>query len=616
MRHLFLTFLFCCVLGFANAQNTQDSIQKLDEVILSDVKLKHYSNGYKVEVLNDSVIQKNGNSLTDLLRYNTNIYFRENGYGMVSSPSFRGTNASQTAVVWNGININSQLTGQTDFNTISNTSFSDVTVRSGGGSVQYGSGAIGGTIHLNNNLNFSQHFNNTVALFYGSYDTRKVNYLSSYGNEKLSINVGLNYLDSKNDYKYLEAGTENENGAYANGSFNMDVGYILSSKNVLKLYHQTFIGERELSGTLSTPSLAKYEDNNFRTMLEWAHRGERFFSKLKLAHLQEHFRYYDNKNISNYSFGKVDTYIINYTAELRLLKDVKLKPIVSYTYYKGDGSSFSDPSRKEFSATALLQYRPNNKWNYNLSLRQDVTSEFKNPLLLSFDVVYNASEHYVIKFNGSKNYRIPTFNDLYWQPGGNLELQPETSHQIELGQELKSKRGSLALNAFYIKTADLIQWQPGNTGLWEPQNVAKTQNYGLEVALNLQKKIKAHNLSLQSNYYYTVAENTETDKQLIYVPYHKANINLAYAYKKLSLFFQHLYTGEVFTTQENLSGPFYSVDPYHVNNFGVSYKIIKTKSQQIDLNLRVLNLFNTAYENVAFRPMPDRNFNIQVQYKF
>ena len=115
-KQLFLFFMG--LLTFAQVFGQRDSVIVLDEVILSDAKLLHFSKGTKVKVVSDSTQQKSGTSLTDLLRYNSNIYFKENGYGMVSSASFRGTNAQQTAVVWNGININSQLTGQTDFNTL------------------------------------------------------------------------------------------------------------------------------------------------------------------------------------------------------------------------------------------------------------------------------------------------------------------------------------------------------------------------------------------------------------------------------------------------------------------------------------------------------------------
>ncbi|MDN3493017.1 TonB-dependent receptor plug domain-containing protein [Winogradskyella bathintestinalis] len=616
MRHLNSFFLLLLFSSTVQAQISSDSIQKLDEVVLSDVKLKRYAKGYKITVLSDSLLKKNGISLTDILRFNSNIYFKENGYGMVSSPSFRGTNASQTAVIWNGININSQLTGQTDFNTVSTTNFNSIDIRSGGGSVQYGSGAIGGSIHLNNLLNFSKHFDHTVKLSYGSYDTKDVSYLSSFSNEKLSMNIGLKYIDSKNDYKYLNTDQRNKNGAFNNGSINANLGYILSDKDVLKLYHQSFVGEREFSGTLSSPSLAKYEDKNFRTMLEWSHIGNYASSKLKVAHLQEHFKYFGNKTTNNFTFGKVNTYVINYTTDIDVLDNLKLKPIVAYNYFEGSGSSFGKPNRNEFSSTVLLQYQPNKAWQYGFNLRQDVTSGFSSPLLFSFDVAYEVSENYKLKLNGSKNYRVPTFNDLYWQPGGNLNLDPETSYQIDLGQEIKYKSANLILNAFYIKTTDLIQWTPTSSGFWSPQNIAETQNYGAEATMEFCYKLKAHDFLIQGNYAYTVSENLETNNQLIYVPYHKANINLAYAHKRLSLFFQHLFTGEVYTTTENISGPFYSVDPYQVNNFGASYKVLKTNTQQIDLSLKVNNLFNTAYENVAFRPMPDRNFNFQIQYKF
>ncbi|GGW66965.1 iron complex outermembrane receptor protein [Winogradskyella epiphytica] len=600
----------------AEAQIATDSIQRLDEVVLSDVKLKRHSKGYKVSVLNDSVLQRNGGSFTDLLRFNSIIYFKENGYGMVSSPSFRGTNASQTAVIWNGISINSQLTGQTDFNTVNVTNFSSVVIRSGGGSVQYGSGAIGGSIHLNNSLKFNAHFENTATLSYGSYDSKKASYLSSYANGKFSINLGLQYIDSENDYKYLNSAKRNTNGAYNNASVNVTLGYVLSDTDVLKLYHQSFIGDREFSGTINSPSLAKYKDQNFRTMIEWERHGEKVDSKFKVAHLQEHFKYFGNKNTKNFTFGKVNTYLINYTSDIDLNPFLKLKPIIAYNYYEGSGSSFANPNRTELSTTALLQYKPNNSWQYGLNLRQDITSSFKSPMLMAFDMVFEVSPHYTLKLNGSKNHRVPTFNDLYWQPGGNLNLSPETSYQVDFGQELRLNKSSLKLNTYYIKTNDLIQWVPGNSGFWSPENVAKTQNYGAEVGLDITKTTKDHNFSLQLNYAYTVSEDLETKKQLIYVPYHKANANLAYNYKRLSVFFQHLFNGEVYTTKENLSGRFYSVEAYHVNNFGINYQLFKTHSQHIDMSLKVFNLFNTAYENVAFRPMPDRNFNFQIQYNF
>ena len=126
-----VAFCFLLLCQISLAQN--DSINKLKEVVVSDSNLKNFSNTQSIQRLNDSIISKNQSSLTSLLNYNTVLYFKENGLGMTSAPSFRGTTSQQTVVVWNGINVNSQLLGQADFNTISTRGFNSIDVKAGGG---------------------------------------------------------------------------------------------------------------------------------------------------------------------------------------------------------------------------------------------------------------------------------------------------------------------------------------------------------------------------------------------------------------------------------------------------------------------------------------------------
>ena len=95
-----------------------DSIQHLKIVNLQSITLNKHSKGFKVITLNDSILVNNTESFSSLLRFNSPIYIKEYGAGGTSSVSFRGTNASNTAVVWNGININSINNGQSEFNSI------------------------------------------------------------------------------------------------------------------------------------------------------------------------------------------------------------------------------------------------------------------------------------------------------------------------------------------------------------------------------------------------------------------------------------------------------------------------------------------------------------------
>ena len=168
MRYiLFVFILLISSKSFAQI----DSIQQLKVINLSSVKLQKHSKGYKVLKLSDSVILKNTESFTTLLRFNTPIYLKEYGSGGTSTASFRGTSASNTAVIWNGININSINNGQTGFNTLTVNLIDDIDVRSGGGSIEFGSGAIGGTIHLNDQLSFGNHLTNQIVSSVGSYNT-------------------------------------------------------------------------------------------------------------------------------------------------------------------------------------------------------------------------------------------------------------------------------------------------------------------------------------------------------------------------------------------------------------------------------------------------------------
>jgi len=602
-----IVLVFCATVGYAQ----RDSILKLDEVVVSDSRVKQYAEGYKVTVLQDSIIQRTNGFLTSLLAFNSNIYFKENGFGMVSSPAFRGTNASHTAVIWNGININSQLNGQIDFNTINPFNYNSISIRSGGGSVQYGSGAIGGSIHLNSDLLFKEHFDNQVSIGYGSYKTKKINFNQSYGSRLMSYSLGVNYNASDNNYKYLNTGEENKNGEFNNLNLNWNIGYVLSENQILKLYHQTFISDRNLSGNLVVLGRSKYKDNQYRTQLEWGSYGPKAISKIKLAYLQEEYKYFENKDAAIYSFGKVSNFLARYSLDYKLSKFFRLNSFLEYNNYKGAGDSFGSPERDDFSATALLKHIISSTIAYNLSVRQDFSSDFSSPLVFSFDGSYSLTDNYQVKINASKNFRTPTFNDLYWQPGGNLELIPEKSYQLDFGNVLNIGAVSMQYNGYYISTKDMIKWLPNNEGVWSPINIDDVEIYGAEAKIEANYSLgKNQELGIKTNYAYTVSEDKSTNEQLIYVPFHTANGSLEYRIADLNLFYQHLYNGSVSIVGGELK-------EYQVANLGVTYTAdILKKDLKYTIGVTVNNVFNTYYENVALRPMPNRNIQTQLILNF
>jgi len=657
-----LTAILFLLSGSGQVSAQEKPLWELDEVVVSDSRLKNYAEGHKLKRLTDSTIQRGGPFLTSLLAFNSNIYLKENGFGMVSSPAFRGTGASHTAVIWNGININSPLNGQVDFNTIDPFNYSSVDIRSGGGSVQFGTGAIGGSVHLNNELGFEDHFDHQIMIGYGSFDTKKVNYRQSFGNRKWSHSFGINYTDSDNDYKYLKTDNpnrsaeslgngngeiqgngdgeiqpngngetqrndngefqensqyqRNRNGEFQNVNLNFNAGYVLSDNTVLRLYHQSFIGNRNLSGNLVAQGRSRYEDDHYRTQLEWVGLGKKSTSKLKIAHLYEGFKYFENKDSDNFSKGNVTTVLARYSYDLELSESFRLNSQLEYDHYRGEGSSFGNPRRNDVAASALIKHQISKDLVYTIGLRKDFSSDFSSPFVFSLDGAYRIWEHYSLQLSASRNFRMPTFNDLYWKPGGNLDLVPESSYQIDLGQrfDLGSVFGfgeaSFSLNGYYIATEDLIRWLPNASGIWSPFNVDEVRIYGLEGELALTYPIQEkQNLEIKSNYGYTVSEDKAASEQLIYVPFHRANASIAYNLSAVSLFYQHLYNGPVSIIGGELEG-------YQVANVGVTYSPKFQGKLQCQVGITLNNLFNTYYENVALRPMPNRNIQTQLLLNF
>jgi outer membrane cobalamin receptor len=611
-----LPCLFVLTCQLISAQN--DSITNLKEVIVSDRTLYSNNKSQSIQVLNDSVISKNQSSLTNLLNYNSVLYFKEYGRGMTSTVSFRGTTAAQTAVIWNGINVNSLLNGSADFNTFTSADFNTISVKAGGGSVSYGSGAIGGTVHLNNNLVFKNKFKNDLRLDYGSFNTIGINYKMAVSNQKWSTQVGFSRNSSDNDYDYLGLYTwkgiqrKNENGQYATTGLSANVGYKVKDNAVLTLYSQSSNTGRNLSLVTESDSKTKYINTFSRNLLEYAVTKERFSSNYKVAYLTEQYQYFADIDSDNFSFGKSESFIAKMDFGYQLLESIKLNGILDYNRTKGFGTSFGDNTRQIGAIALKAVEKVNAKWQNELGFRKEASSDYDSPFLFSLGSSYIFNSFYNLKINLSRNFRIPTFNDLYWESGGNPNLKPESSYQAEVGNVFTCKKITLSETVYYMKINDLIRWVPGSGDNWSPENTDRVNTYGSETILGWTHSYGKNNFALSGTYAYTVSKNVDTKKQLFFVPYHKATASFAYSHSKFSVNCQYLYNGFVYTRSDN--DPDEIIEAYQVSNIGLEYDFGFLNASK--LGFQVLNAFNQKYESMEDRPMPGRNFNMYIILKF
>ncbi|WP_299016775.1 TonB-dependent receptor [uncultured Polaribacter sp.] len=619
--------LFFLVIGTytCNVFGQKDSLATLlkEVIVVADKSFKKNSKSSKVVALKDSVLFKNTESFASLLRFNAPIYIREFGAGGTSSASFRGTSSSNTAVIWNGININSINNGQTGFNSLTVSLFDDINIRSGGGSLEYGSGAIGGTVHLNDTFVFkdAETIENQFIVSAGSYNTSNNLYKFKYFSNNLAVKFGVSYNASDNDYPLLGTNLNNENGAYKNVSFNGGFSHKITKCSELNLYSTTYLGERLFSGELPNPLVAndKYKDFNHRNLITYSIAKNNYTNQVNIAYLTEEYRFFDDKNSENFNFGSSERYLVSN----RFGYDFKNinATISSFTEYEsifGKTDQISEKNRRQFSQSILFNQHINNLFFYDVKIRKDFNSDYKVPFTYAVGTKLKAFKHLSFRANASKNFRAPTYNDLFWPGQGNLSLKPETALQGEFGIVYANKNFKIDVAGFYISAKDKIVWSPNGdpqrAGIWTPINLSDSKNKGVEALLEYATNIGAHTLQINANYSYTHAKNTETDTFLIFVPKHLFNGSVGYQYKKISAFYQQLYTGATFTTESN--SPDFVIPSFFVGNVGVDYLFLKTAQTKLSLGVKINNVLNQLYFTQPRRPLPNRNFNLNINYKF
>ncbi|MFH0894124.1 MAG: TonB-dependent receptor, partial [Bacteroidota bacterium] len=222
--------------------------------------------------------------------------------------------------------------------------------------------------------------------------------------------------------------------------------------------------------------------------------------------------------------------------------------------------------------------------------------------------------------------RYPTLNDLYWNPGGNPDLKPETGNTRDVGisfaKPFTKNKHWLQFETGLWQSAihDFIQWLPSDTSSWwMPQGVKDVSTKGYDASLSLTLKLGRYSLYGKCGYQHTESKVTGTEnsndntlgKQLIYVPLHAFNGNLKLKRGNWTLDYFYQYTGKRFTTADNLR----YMPSFMLNNISLG-RVISLKDGSLTFQASCYNLLNTDYQVIAWQPMPGRNFNFSVKYNY
>ncbi len=631
-----------CIIFAATPLSAKIDTVRTGKVIVTDTKIK-YSDAQKYVAsknIDRSIIdQKGSETLNEALNSVPGIFIKDyGGLGGLKTISVRGTSSNQTAVMIDGIKLNSSQNGSVDLGILSTDIANQIEVIRGGASALYGGNAIGGAINVITDNNPQE--NISLSASHGAFGTWRYagNYADTY--KSLFWNINSEYSKSEGDYPFTmqifghEKDFYRENGQSESYTGNFVLGtstesYTLSMRNIIT-YNDRGAPGAVFFNKLSTPALLNSKDIytflNFNKVLnENIIYSIKAFTKFGELNYKEKSRpglntfdtdnTYFNRNVlvkSNfsclYSFGVFDFETLFEYNELRgqMLQEA--------AGTKAERGNFAISS-SYFGTTELTKYQ---KLNYNAAIRYDYLDEEStvSPMIgLSYETEAIPLD---IKASYSYNFRPPSFNEMYYMNYGNLSLVPERSHSYNIGfaSDIFDNL-DLEANLFFINTRDQIVSVPRTTMSWTAQNLGKVHTKGIELnatylPLDWIKLDFAY--TMQNAIDKTPKENNSynENKKLVYSPDEMLNLLVAIEKYKTLFIIESEYISHRYTTAENT--PDNTLDPYILVHAGLKYTFEADKNT-ISLRLDIKNILdNKDYKIIKNYPMPGRYWNLKISY--
>jgi len=625
---------------FAQSLVAQDTTHVLKNAVIYEQKKEiQFSESQPIpqEIINNF----QHTSLQQLLEMHTNVFVKNYGISTLSTISIRGSSAAQTQVNWHGVNINHATTGLTDFSTLAVSLFDHIDIQY---SSSFKNSSLSGSVNLDDSKPmFRRLFKTKFALGYESL--QNLSALASvlysdqvvYNKTKITVNHAQNLYSFYNDDKEELQSTTHAKSKQI-GVMN-DFAVNIRSKHILSVYSWLQHIQREIPATTFEQFSAKEETiSSFKNIIEFQPKGTDYFStSSSLATLLDFYKYKDS-TIRIQSNANTLTLPYSQTVNFKFNRN-------NYLYFKlmGRSSFLLNQSNSNLHTIGFHSYFTRENILQRIAVKLFIQKEFSNIFSLPF--VYSISTKVKIKYgiegyaNFSTNYRMPTLNELYYNPGGNIDLKPETSNNIESGFHITKQYHQHALfvsSAFYKRIVDQwIAWY-GNAIL-TPHNIQQVESKGLEVNLNYdvilkkyQKPVGGFDILIASRYpaftkfkssilyAYTLSTTKQSaisndysiGKQIPYVPRYQFKMSMGFERKNIEIYFVQTYTGYRFVTTDESQ----YLKPYAISTIWGSYHY-RYQALKGAIHIRFNNILNTTYQSVVGRVMPGRNGSISFTFE-
>ncbi len=439
------------------------------------------------------------------------------GPGQPTSVFLRGTDSNQTLVMINGVKINPADGSGAALQNIRLNDVERIEIVKGPRAALYGSDAIGGVINIiTRQATRGTHYGAYAgAGRYGTYDSG-----GHFDDGQGHSAFGVSASDYHTDGFPAVAGTDFASGNSDrtwNAYGRTELGGV-----ALKLNHWQSTGNTQYTDfSLNPPFALAPFDETFQNQVSSANLAGQFLSgwrsNLNLSHMLDEIGQLQNDPYNpsqTPDFVRTQRNVIDWQNNIALGNDqlltAGLYSEAQHAASQSFGLGYDAPDR--INALYLEDDLKLGKHRLVLAGRDTHDQAFGNHLTWNADYGYDLTADTRFTAGAGTGFRAPSATERFGF-GGNPNLQPETSRNLEVGVHQKiGDTQSITLSAFQNKLDNLIEFvvTPSNLN-GENQNIARARVRGLEAGYQLTQ----HSWSWRTNLIFQQPENRDTGTLLL-----------------------------------------------------------------------------------------------------
>ena len=637
---------------------SKDSATLLKAIRINAVKNSNqFSAATPIQSLNHETLQQlNAPSLGDAARYFSGALVKDyGGTGGLKTISVRSLGASATGILYDGIPVSDMQTGQVDLSRYSSTFVQSLELQQGGfqrSLMPARAGASASTLAITTNTYTPANFNQQkweAGIRAGSYNFWQPFagiYQPLKNNSVVSVNAEALY--SKGNYPFLI-----DNGSFSSKARrdNADIKSLQAEANLLKQFKDSsvlqlktgvYTSQRGLPGVIiffNNRSVQRLWNTGIFTQGRFQktiNRSTAILLSAKYGH--DYTRYRDPDFLrpggldSRYhqheiyaSAAASHTFLQNFTASAA--SDISFSSATAIT------DNFAFPSRTTFWENIGLQYVATGVQISGSLLYTGISDKTRDAVnvgnrnkftpAISVSFVPAKGSPFMLRMFYKTIFRMPTFNDLYYNFTGNSHLRPEYARQYNAGVTYSKqftgavKRLGISADAYFNQINDKIVAVPGqNLFVWTMLNLGKVSIKGIDVNAEARGSFSAVTGWFARLAYTWQQAQDITDKastlykaRIPYTPDHSGSGIVSVNYLHWGTGCSMLFSGTRYTVGDN--NPFNQLDGWYTVDVFLS-RTIPVKNAHLIVKAELNNITGERFDIIRYYPMPGRTFKISI----